>query len=146
MIGRPITFFSPGGTAYTINNNGSQPNLEAQSPYYYIQVVSVDGLSSADISYESHPVPYSIGEVSGDVFRRGKSIALTGKVKGLNLQYLEIGAEYLEQMFAEREIRKLAWTRWIDNVDIYLGCRVNNDLSIVRTLSQGNIHGNGLLD
>ncbi len=137
MIGRAIAFYTTGGTPLVINDNANQPQLEAQSPYYYIQVTSVDGLSSADISYESHPVPYSIGEVSGDVFRRGKSISLSGKIKGLNLQYLEIGCDFLEQMFADRAKRKLSWTRWSDDVTIYLGCRINNDLSVVRSFEDG---------
>ncbi len=137
MIGRAINFKSSGGSSFIINNNASQPFLEAQSPYYYIQVTSVDGLDSADISYESHPVPFAIGEVSGDVFRRGKSITLTGKVRGLNLKYLEIGSDFLGQMFAEKAIRKLTWTRWVDGIEIYLACRINNDLSIARSFEDG---------
>lgn len=137
MIGRTLNFKSSGGSSFIFNNNASQPYLEAQSPYYYIQVTDVDGLSSADISYESHPVPQGIGEVSGDVFRRGKSITLTGKVKGLNLRYLETGADFLEQIFAEKAIRQLTWTRWNDGVEIYLACRINNDLSIARSFQDG---------
>ena len=137
MIGRAINFKSSGGSPFIINNNASQPLLQAQSPFYYIQVTDVDGLSSSDISYESHPVPFGIGEVSGDVYRRGKSITLTGKIKGLNLKYLETGADFLEQMFAEKAIRKLTWTRWNDAVEIYLNCRINNDLSISRSFTEG---------
>lgn len=137
MIGRPLNFKSSGGSPFIINNQSAQPQLQASSPYWYITVDSVDGLSSSDISYESHPVPYGIGEVSGDVFRRGKSITLNGRIKALNLQLLETGADFLEQMFAERAIRQLTWTRWNDGVEIYLACRVNNDLSIVRSVQDG---------
>lgn len=137
MIGRAVNFKTTGGSNFVINDRVSQPLMYTQSPYYYIQIVNVDGLSSADISYESHPVPYSIGEVSGDVFRRGKSITLSGKILGLNLRYLETGADFLEQMFAERAKRQLIWTRWVDNIQIYLECRINNDLAIVRTFEHG---------
>ncbi len=137
MVGRAINFKSSGGSSFIINNQAGQPQMQAQSPYYFVTVDTVDGLSSADISYESHPVPYGIGEVSGDVIRRGKSITLSGKVRGLNLKFLEQGSDFLEQVFAERAIRKLTWTRWADNVEIYIACRVNNDLSIVRSFQDG---------
>jgi len=137
MIGRAVNFKSSGGSPFIINNQVSQPMLWAQSPYYFIHLDAVDGLSSADISYESHPVPNSIGEISGDVFRRGKSVSLTGKIRALNLRYLETGSDFLEQMFAEKAVRKLTWTRWVDAIEIYLSCRINNDLSIVRTFQDG---------
>lgn len=132
MIGRTITFGS-----FTINNRAAQPNLWAQSPFYYISVSSIDGLSAADISYESHPIPYAIGEKSGDVFRRGKSVTITGKIEALNVAYLETGADFLGQMFADRTLRNLSWTRISDGVAIYLKCRINQDLSIVESFQEG---------
>jgi len=55
----------------------------------------------------------------------------------MTVKAVETGAEFLEQMFAERAIRKLTWTRWIDDIEIYINCRVNNDLSIVRSFTDG---------
>lgn len=132
MIGRAISF----GSA-TINDHANQPFLWAQSPWYFIYVDNIDGIWGADISYESHPVPFAIGEVSGDVYRRGKSITITGKIRGLNMQTLEQGADYLGAMFAPRSIQQLKWTRHADNVQVYIACRVNNDLSIVENVQSG---------
>jgi len=135
MLGTSISFLSADEvTTYTINNRGTQPLLQAQSPFYYISVDNIDGLYQADISYESHPIPNATGEKSGDVFRRGKTVTLSGNIYGNNLAYLEAGCDYLKQMFNEVAERKLRWTRRSDSVEIYLKCRVNQDLSITQNL------------
>lgn len=131
MIGTAISF-----NGFTINNHAGQPLLHAQSPYYYIMVNNVDGLRNADISYESHPIPNAPGEKSGDVFRRGKTITLSGYVMGMNLVYLEQGCDVLQQMFADTGIHQLSWTRRSDNVAVYLNCRVNQDLTIVESFER----------
>lgn len=138
MLGKPVDFKSAdGGTTYTINDRYTT-NVDLQtSPYYYISLDSVDGLWGSDISYESHPIPNAIGEKSGDVFRRGKTITLTGKIYGRNLHNLYDGCEYLQHMFAETAIRKLQFTRWNDSFQIYINCRVSQDLVIVETLDGG---------
>lgn len=128
MLGKAISF-----NGFTINNNASQPLREAQSPFYYIAVTNVDGLRSADISYEAHPIPNAPAEKSGDVFRRGKTITLSGFVYGLNLKYLEQGCDVLQNMFADTGIHQLAWTRRADDVAVYLNCRVSQDLSVVES-------------
>ena len=133
MIGSPITF-----NGFTINNRGAQPLLHAQSPYYYIMVNNVDGLRNADISYESHPIPNAPGEKSGDVFRRGKTITLSGYVYGLNLERLEEGCDYLQNMFADTGIHQLGWTRYADGVAVYINCRVSQDLAIVESFNDLN--------
>ena len=97
MIGRAVNFKSSSGGNFIINNQISQPGLHSQSPYWFVFLDSVDGLSSADISYESHPVPYGIGEVSGDVLRRGKSITLSGRVKGMTVKAVETVLNFLSK-------------------------------------------------
>ena len=129
MLGSAISF-----NGYTINNNASQPLLQAQAPFYYISVTNVDGLYSSDVSYESHPLPYTVGEKSGDVFRRGKTITLSGNITGWNYSYLLNGADYLGAMFSSVAQHNLAWTRQNDGVAVYVTCRVQQDLSIVETL------------
>lgn len=137
MLGTAINFLSSdGGTNYIINDRVSQPLLQAQSPYYYISVANVDGLYQSDISYESHPIPNATGERSGDVFRRGKTITLSGKIYGWNFAKLEEGADFLNHMFAEKALRKLQWTRK-DGVQVYITCRVAQDLSIVQNVQEG---------
>lgn len=131
MIGSPVTF-----NGVTINNRAAQPLLHAQSPFYYVMLRNVDGLESSDISYESHPLPYTTGEKSGDVFRRGKTITLSGLIYGDGLRYLEAGADALGQMFSGTAQHNLTWTRF-DGVQIYLTCRVSQDLSIPRTVEEG---------
>lgn len=126
MIGSQVTF-----NGFTINDRASQPLLHAQSPFYYVLVNNVDGLRNADISYESHPIPNAVGEKSGDVFRRGKTITLSGYVYGQNLAKLEEGCDYLQQMFTTTAQGELGWTRISDNVDVYIRCRINQDLSII---------------
>lgn len=133
MIGTAISY-----NGFTINNRASQPLLHAQSPYYYIMVNNVDGLRTADISYESHPIPNAPGEKSGDVFRRGKTITLSGYVYAAHLIALETGCDILQQMFADTGIHQLSWTRRSDSVAVYLNCRVNQDLSIVESFDSLN--------
>lgn len=126
MIGSKVTF-----NGFTINDRVEQPLLHAEEPYYYILVNNVDGLRNADISYESHPIPNAVGERSGDVFRRGKTITLSGYVYALNLARLEEGCDYLQQMFTTTALSELGWTRISDEVDVYIRCRINQDLSII---------------
>ena len=133
MIGSAVSF-TDGGTTYTINNRAGQPLLHEQSPYYYISVTNIDGLRNADISYESHPIPNATGEKSGDVFKRGKTIAISGHVYGLNLGKMEEGCDYLGQMFNSTALRPLSWTRKSDGIAVYMNCRVNQDLTIVERI------------
>lgn len=138
MIGSYIKFYTfAGADSWTINDRANRPLLWETSPYYYISVTSVDGLFNADMSYESHPIPNATGEKSGDVFRRGKTITLTGKINAMNLGALATGAEYLQQMFRETGLRKLVFKRMSDNVVVYYRARVNQDLTIVETFSSG---------
>ena len=135
MFPTKLTFYSASGASnWVINDRVTQPKLWANSPYYYISAESVDGIYSSDISYESHPIPQSIGEFSGDVIRRGKTITITGDINALNLRALEVGEDYLYQAFAETARRKLVYTR-ADGVAVYLKCRVNQDLAIVKNIN-----------
>lgn len=130
MIGRAINYQSAdGGTNFVINDRANQPLLWQQSPFYYVSVKTPEQ-SGAEISFESHPIPQAIGERSGDVFRRGRSITLAGEIEAMGLGYLEAGADFLRQMFADTAPRKLIWTRWVDLIPVYYECRVNNDLVI----------------
>ncbi len=129
MLGAAISF-----NGFTINNNAGQPLLQAQAPFYYISVTNVDGLHTADISYESHPLPYTTGEKSGDVFRRGKTITLSGNITGHNYSYLLNGTDYVCQMFSDTGIHQLSWTRQNDGVAVYINCRVQQDVTIVETV------------
>jgi hypothetical protein len=130
MIGKAVNYRSANGaTNYIINDRANQPLLWQQSPFYYISLKSPEH-SGAEISFESHPIPQQIGERSGDVFRRGKGITLAGEIEAMSLGYLEAGADFLGQMFADTAKRWLIWTRYVDNVQVYYECRVNNDLVI----------------
>lgn len=132
MLGTAVNFKSADeGTNFVINDRANQPLLQGQSPFYYISLDTVDGLYSSDISYEAHPIPNAPGEKSGDVFRRGKTITLSGKINANDLLRLEQGADFLNQMFAEKELRELTWTRR-DLVQVYIKCRVNQDLQIIQ--------------
>src|SRR5689334_6073119 len=84
---------------FTINDQTSMnANWQTGDPYY-ISVDSVDGLYGGDLSYEAHELPNMIGEKSGDVFRRGKTITLSGTIWGRHYGGLDLGAFYLMQMF-----------------------------------------------
>jgi hypothetical protein len=136
MFGSAINFKSfDGATSFIINDRTNQPNLWGQSPFYYIFVQNVDGLYGADLSIESHSLPNFIGERSGDIFRRGKTITLSGTIQAMSLGALERGAEFLQHMFTETKPRKLIWTRWADGVQVYYIARINQDLSISQTVS-----------
>ncbi len=138
MLGSYVKFYTAAGSdSFTINDHASRPLLWQTSPYYYISVMSADGLYSGDISYESHPIPNATGEKSGDVFERGKTITLTGKINALNLGALATGAEYLQQMFNEKGLRKLVFKRLQDNVVVYYKGKVNQGLVIVETVQSG---------
>jgi len=115
MFPTKLTLYSSDGSSnWVINDRATQTKLWAQSPYYYISAESVDGLYSSDISYETHPIPNEVGEFSGDVFRRGKTVTITGNVTALSLGALERGVDYLYQAFADTGRRKLLWTRLAD--------------------------------
>lgn len=129
MLGSAVSF-----NGFTINNHAGQPLLQAQSPFYFISLKNVDGLYAADISYESHPLPNITGEKSGDVFRRGKTITLSGNITGFNYSYLLNGIDYLANMFADTGLHNLSWTRQNDGVGVYIRCRVQQDLSVVESL------------
>jgi hypothetical protein len=104
------------------------------APFYFVCVTSVDGLWGADMSYETHPIPNLIGEKSGDVFRRGKTITLSGIIYARGMAELYEGSYYLQNMFAEVSgLRKLLFTPWNYNAQLYVKCRVSQDLSIVES-------------
>jgi hypothetical protein len=134
-FGRPINYEGAGGSPnYVLNDRTSQPLLWQQSPFYYIHVEDVEGLRAAEMSTESHPIPNNIGERSGDIFRRGKAITISGRIEAMSLGYLEQGADWLQLAFTDTSKRRLIWPRWADGVSIYLTCRVVNDLSVVETV------------
>lgn len=133
MLGKPIQYKSVDeGTTFTINDRAFESLMIA--PFYFICVETVDGLWGADISFESHPIPNLIGEKSGDVFRRGKTITLTGRIYARGMAELYEGSYYLQNMFAEVDgPRKLLFTPWNYNAQLYLKCRVIQDLTIVES-------------
>lgn len=135
MLGKSIQYKSVNeGTTYTINDRSYESLMVA--PFYFIAVENVDGLWGADISYESHPIPNLIGEKSGDVFRRGKTITLTGTIYARGMAELYEGSYYLQQMFAEVSgLRKLLFTPWNYSMQLYVKCRVTQDLAIVEQVS-----------
>lgn len=101
------------------------------SPYYYIQVTSVDGHRGADMSYEAHPIPNAPGEKAGDVFRRGKTLTFSGTIWGRGLSEIYTGADFLQQMLAETELRKLVFIPWNHNIQLYYTALPYQDLSVV---------------
>lgn len=107
------------------------------SPFYYIQVESVDGHFGADLSYESHPIPNAIGEKSGDVFRRGKTLTFSGKIYAREISSLYSGADFLEQMLAETLLRKLVFIPWNHGIQLYYNARPYQDLSVVEGFDNG---------
>lgn len=131
MLGHIIDYRSSGGSSFVINNRATIANGQWASPFYYIQVKSVDGHWTSDISYEAHPIPNAIGEKSGDVFRRGKTLTFSGTIYGRGLSEIYSGADFLSQMLAERSIRKLVFIPWNHGIQLYYNCRPYQDLSIV---------------
>jgi hypothetical protein len=124
--------FKDGSTDYVLNDQTSMRSGWTVSPYYYIRVIGADGLYGADISSESHPIPHNIGERSGDSFRKGKGIALSGTIEGRNLSDYDVARAFLQQCFWNLAARKLIYTE-IDGTLCYYTCRVLNDLSVVET-------------
>lgn len=133
----PVNYKSAdGSTDYRINDRVSLRSGWSVAPYYFIKIDTADGLYGADISTESFPIPHGIGEISGDIYRKGKGIALSGTIEGRNLADLKIAANFLRHAFWEVAPRRLTWTE--DGTDVYYLCRINNDLSIVEDYSQFN--------
>jgi len=130
MLGHVIDYRSSGGSSFIINN---RIDYNSVAPFYYIQVESVDGHFGADISYEAHPIPNAIGEKSGDVFRRGKTLTLSGKIYGRGISEIYSGADFLGSALAERVIRKLVYIPWNHNIQLYFNCRPYQDLSITES-------------
>lgn len=130
MLGHIIDYRSSGGSSFIINDRTPILSGNWASPFYYIQVQSADH-SAADISYESHPIPNYIGEKSGDVFRRGKTITLSGTIWGRGLSEIYSGKDFLANMLAEKTIRKLVFIPWNHNIQLYYNCRPYQDLNVV---------------
>jgi hypothetical protein len=131
MLGHIIDYRSSGGSSFVINN---RIDYNMTSPFYYIQVQSIDGHYGADISYESHPIPNAPGEKSGDVFRRGKTLTFSGTIWGRGFAEIYIGAEFLQQMLAEKALRKLVFIPWNrTTTQLYYTCRPYQDLSVVES-------------
>src|SRR3972149_11156674 len=128
-IGKPISYGS-----FTINDRAYE--TLTVSPFYYIQVQSVDGLYGSDFSYESHPVPNAIGEKSGDEFRRGKTITLTGTIWARDMAALMSGNYLLMEMLAERSIKKLIFTPFNYGQQLYINCRPYQDLSVTEAIQE----------
>lgn len=112
----------------TMNNRA---NASCQfAPYYFIEVVGLDGMWNSDISYEAHKIPGTIGDRSGDVFRGGKSLTISGWVWGLNMKRLREGQRAMQQAFADKAIHNLALTM-VGEEALYFKCRVSQDLSMI---------------
>lgn len=126
MLENPVVF-----NGSTINNRPSPFTLTT----YFISVTSVDGLFGEDRSYESHPIPGNIGERSGDVFKRGKTIVLTGKVEARNLVYLRAGERVLHSMFWTDNASQLRFTLAGES-QAYYTMRVQQPLSIGETIDR----------
>lgn len=131
MLGHVIDYRSSGGGSFIINDR--TPILGANgnwaSPFYYIKVDSVDH-TAADISYEAHPIPNYPGEKSGDVFRRGRTITISGTIYGRGLSEIYSGKDFLANMLAEKVIRKLVFIPWNHGIQLYYNCRPYQDLSV----------------
>jgi hypothetical protein len=140
MIEHPITFIDGNDDEYTINDLTYRDLLTA--PYYFIKVDSVDGYWGADVAYESHPIPGGIGERSGDIYRRGKTITLSGTIYARNLQNLREGQRYLAEMFWDTGIRKLVYKTWEAPEELYLNCRVIQDLAMIDRVENNNFRVN----
>lgn len=131
MLHRPIIFRSAdGSTDFTINNRVAANNSFTVSPYWYISVTDVDGMRSSDISTESVPLPNATGEKSGDIFRRGKGISLSGTIEARSFGDMENAVDYLEEMFWDTSARKFIWYPFNSSAQIYVVARVVNDVSI----------------
>lgn len=137
MLGHIIDYRSTGGGSFIINNRATIAGGQWASPFYYIQVTSVDGHFGADISYESHPIPNAPGEKSGDVFRRGKTLTLSGDIWGRGFSEIYSGADFLQQMLAEKELRKLVFIPWNHGIQLYYNARPYQDLTIAESYEDG---------
>jgi hypothetical protein len=119
---------------YPITFNGITMNDDSKSEFsgqlYWIEVRSFDGLFDDDLSYEAHPIPGYVGERSGDVFRRGKTITLTGFLWASNLEQLRISERLMQQAFWDCKPYNLVFQRWKEP-QLYIKCRVSQPLKIV---------------
>ncbi len=89
-----------------------------------------------DIETESHPLPNTTGEKSGDYFRRGRGITVSGTIWGRNLGGLDFGSDFLERMFWDTRMRKLCFRPLYGGAEVYYWARVLNDLSVSRQKPQ----------
>lgn len=135
MLGHVIDYKSSGGSSFVINDRSAILSGNWTPPYYYIQVESVDGHYSADLSYESHPIPNAIGEISGDVFRRGKTLTFSGTIWGRGLSEIYTGADFLYQMLADTSSRQLVFIPWNHGIQLYYAARPYQDLSITENFN-----------
>lgn len=134
MITSKINYRSANGSVdWIINDQTSMRSGWSTSPYYYICVDDTPGLYGTDVEVETHTIPHAIGEKSGDILRRGKGFSLSGYIEAPNIDYLQDAVAFLMQMFWDTSERKLIWKYKTVGTDIYLKCRVVNDIDIRET-------------
>jgi hypothetical protein len=136
MIGVVVNFKGYGGENFYLNDQSSMLAGYQSGFGYYVWITAVDGLDGTDISAESHPLPHAIGDTSGDIYRKGKGITLSGSIEAPNVDKLEAAAEYLMNGFWDTRPRKLTWTPRGSTTERYITCYVLNDLSISRAMPQ----------
>jgi hypothetical protein len=135
MIESIIHFMSADlGTDFKFNDRNDLINLGQPTHQYFIALTSADGLRGADVDREEWPVPGQEGVVSGDTFRRGKTITFTGRIEAASYGALQLAKRYMEQMFADTAKRQLRYQLW-GEPQIYYKMRVVNDLAIVEQIS-----------
>lgn len=136
MIGSIINFKSPdGSTNFYLNDQTSLNSSFLTSPHYYIKVESAD-YAGTDLSIETHELPHTPGEFTGDILRRGRGVTLSGSIVSRGMPDLEAGANYLSEVFWDTRDRQLVWTPFGLTTSVYLICHVVNDLSIARNIPQ----------
>lgn len=119
----------------TVAFNGFSWNVQADkpltaAPFYFARLDSVDGLWGADLDYESYPIAGAIGERSGDVIRRGRTITLTGVIEAASLGALRACSRAMQAAVNDKLKHNLTFTL-TGEPQIYFKCRVSGDLVIV---------------
>jgi hypothetical protein len=137
ILTQVISYRAVDATDYFLNDRTSLRSGWVTSPHYYIKIGSAEGFYGTDIESETHSIPHAIGEKSGDSFRKGKGISLSGTIEGRNINDLIAASAYLRQVFWDTSPRKLVYVETTGDTAYYL-CRVLNDLSIVENFDGWN--------
>jgi hypothetical protein len=153
MLESPFEFDVTDGGVGTTGNlilNDWENRDYSHDPFGWYQLLSVDGLWDQDIRFESYNLPQQDGARSGDTYKTGKTIVLSGMVVAADMPHLRNMQRALINAFADRAQHKLFFSVMdtgghrdagggmnafdtVTTTDLYVTCRKSQKIDMPET-------------